>query len=598
MTTTLPAAGSPSTRKSAPIRTRASTTRIWRRCRRRSAAGARSSSSTSGRTTCRASPGYTLAASLFITAGINGWWVFAAIILAGFFVNFLVNLTGKPSVKYGIPYAVMARSSMGVKGAQFPALIRGIVAIFWYGAQTYFASTAVALALNAIFLEPRASRRSSAWTSSTGSRTSSSPRSRSCSSSRASPGSRSSSTSPVPAVYVVMIALLVAIWVQAGDRLLPAVGSIFNNSSVEGWAAVAAFFGVIGTMIAYFSAVIINFGDFARFSRSEKAMRRGNFYGLPGEPDVLHVPQPVHHGRRVHRAAGRRGRAADEPGRDRRPGRQRVPRRSSRRSPSSSRRSASTSSRTSSRPRTTCRTWRRSASASRPAGTSRRRSASSSARLWVATISQIGLPMFVDTLGAILAPLYGVLVADYYIVQRRSVKVADLFSMDESGRYFYQRGWNVRALIAIGDRRGLLDRRGVGPELKGLSGFAWVIGAVLGAVLYTAVMWSYRPKTAAVAPARRTPRSIGLMADSASSSVPAGPSWEGHSGRRRSWSRTGASPMSSRSGRRSPGRAPCWFRTTRCCCPAWWTRTCTSTSRAAPSGRASVRRPSPPRRAA
>ena len=96
--------------------------------------------------------GYTLAASLFITAGINGWWVFAAIILAGFFVNFLVNLTGKPSVKYGIPYAVMARSSMGVRGAQFPALIRGIVAIFWYGAQTYFASTAVALAINAIIV--------------------------------------------------------------------------------------------------------------------------------------------------------------------------------------------------------------------------------------------------------------------------------------------------------------------------------------------------------------------------------------------------------------------------------------------------------------
>ena len=98
--------------------------------------------------------GYTLAASLFITAGINGWWVFAAIVLAGVFVNFLVNLTGKPSVKYGIPYAVMARSSMGVRGAKFPAIIRGIVAIFWYGAQTYFASTAVALALDAIFVIP------------------------------------------------------------------------------------------------------------------------------------------------------------------------------------------------------------------------------------------------------------------------------------------------------------------------------------------------------------------------------------------------------------------------------------------------------------
>jgi nucleobase:cation symporter-1, NCS1 family len=69
-------------------------------------------------------------------------------------VNYLVDLTGKPSVRYGIPYAVMARASMGVRGATFPALIRGIVAIFWYGAQTYFASTAVALALNALLGNP------------------------------------------------------------------------------------------------------------------------------------------------------------------------------------------------------------------------------------------------------------------------------------------------------------------------------------------------------------------------------------------------------------------------------------------------------------
>ena len=173
--------------------------------------------------------GYTLAASLFITAGINGWWVFAAIIIAGVFVNFLVNLTGKPSVKYGIPYAVMARSSMGVSGAKFPAIIRGIVAIFWYGAQTYFASTAVALALDAIFLDPDLPvflgmdvidwvsyvfvaalqvvlfLKGIAWI-------------------------EKFLNFAGPAVYVVMVVLLVAIWVQAGDRLLPAVGSIFSNS--------------------------------------------------------------------------------------------------------------------------------------------------------------------------------------------------------------------------------------------------------------------------------------------------------------------------------------------------------------------------------
>ena len=43
--------------------------------------------------------GYTLAASLFISYGLNGWAVMAAIILAGFIVMVLVNLTGSPSVR-------------------------------------------------------------------------------------------------------------------------------------------------------------------------------------------------------------------------------------------------------------------------------------------------------------------------------------------------------------------------------------------------------------------------------------------------------------------------------------------------------------------
>jgi nucleobase:cation symporter-1, NCS1 family len=63
--------------------------------------------------------GYTLAASLFLAYGLNGWAVMAAIILAGFIVMVLVNLTGKPSVKYGIPFPVMIRSSMGCAAPTF-----------------------------------------------------------------------------------------------------------------------------------------------------------------------------------------------------------------------------------------------------------------------------------------------------------------------------------------------------------------------------------------------------------------------------------------------------------------------------------------------
>ena len=98
--------------------------------------------------------GYTLAASLFLASGLNGWAVFLALILAGFFIMWLVNLSGKPSVKHGIPYPVFARVSMGVFGANFPAMARGLVAMFWYGAQTYAASTAVALLLTALGASP------------------------------------------------------------------------------------------------------------------------------------------------------------------------------------------------------------------------------------------------------------------------------------------------------------------------------------------------------------------------------------------------------------------------------------------------------------
>ena len=55
-------------------------------------------------------------------------------------VYFLMNLIGRPSLKYGTPFPVVARMSFGIMGANLAAGIRGIV---WYGVQTYFASKAV-----------------------------------------------------------------------------------------------------------------------------------------------------------------------------------------------------------------------------------------------------------------------------------------------------------------------------------------------------------------------------------------------------------------------------------------------------------------------
>lgn len=447
--------------------------------------------------------GYTLAASLFVTAGISGWYVFAAIILAGFIVMGLVGLSGRPSVRYGVPYAVMARTSMGIFGAKFPALLRGIVGMFWYGAQTYFASTAVALALHAVVgtgptgtflgmtvvewisyvvvaaLQVLLFARGLDWIA-------------------------RFLNFAGPAVYVVMVLLLIAIWVQAGGELLTGIGSLFQAEAKSGMAAFLAFAGVVGTMVAYFAAVVVNFGDFARFTRTTKQMRRGNFLGLPvslafftflslfttagayivyqdgtGEPltnpaDIVgQVGNPlltVIAAVTFLLATVGINLVANF-----------IP-------PSYD----------------LANLW--------PSKISFKIGGVITAGfgfiiggLWVAVIADMGLPAFVDTLGAILAPLYGILVADYYVLRRGRLSVPDMFSCRTDGVYYFTGGWNRRALAA-GGLAAIFSMSAVWvPALQVLGGFAWLIGALLGAVFHLIAMRGRvtieRPEAAAEAAA-------------------------------------------------------------------------------------------------
>lgn len=58
--------------------------------------------------------GYSLVASLFISYGVGGWTAFAALIVAGLFVMWMVNLSGAAGERYGIPYR--CRSRTGIAG--------------------------------------------------------------------------------------------------------------------------------------------------------------------------------------------------------------------------------------------------------------------------------------------------------------------------------------------------------------------------------------------------------------------------------------------------------------------------------------------------
>ncbi len=78
--------------------------------------------------------GYTFAASLFFL-GLTGWQVLISMLVGIMAVYFLMNLIGRPSLRLGIPYPVVARISFGVMGANLAAMVRGVVGIVWYGVQ-------------------------------------------------------------------------------------------------------------------------------------------------------------------------------------------------------------------------------------------------------------------------------------------------------------------------------------------------------------------------------------------------------------------------------------------------------------------------------
>ena len=84
--------------------------------------------------------GFSLIASLYLVYELNFLVVLLGSLTGSLFVYLFVNFIGKPSQKHGMPFPVLLRVSMGVKGAKYVSLSRGLVGIFMFGVQTYFLS--------------------------------------------------------------------------------------------------------------------------------------------------------------------------------------------------------------------------------------------------------------------------------------------------------------------------------------------------------------------------------------------------------------------------------------------------------------------------
>ena len=87
--------------------------------------------------------GFSLIASLYIAYGLNGTIVFFGTILAGLLALLMANLSGKPCQEMGIPFPVFLRVSMGIYGAKFASIFRGLVGLSMFGIQTFFISKSI-----------------------------------------------------------------------------------------------------------------------------------------------------------------------------------------------------------------------------------------------------------------------------------------------------------------------------------------------------------------------------------------------------------------------------------------------------------------------
>ena len=87
--------------------------------------------------------GFSLIASLYLVYNLNFLVVLFGCLIGSFFVYLFANLIGKPSQRHGIPFPVFLRLSMGVYGARYIAILRGLVGVFMFGVQTYFISKSI-----------------------------------------------------------------------------------------------------------------------------------------------------------------------------------------------------------------------------------------------------------------------------------------------------------------------------------------------------------------------------------------------------------------------------------------------------------------------
>ncbi|SVA70827.1 uncharacterized protein METZ01_LOCUS123681, partial [marine metagenome] len=437
--------------------------------------------------------GFSIIASLYLVYELNVSVVFFGTFAASLLVVFLTNLIGKPSQKHGIPFPVFLRTSMGIFGAKYVAILRGLVAIFMFGVQTFFLSKSIGYLIRislfsidstfldkeiftlffyglniidwfsfvfAIFFQIYLFRKGQIF---------------------------NKIIINISAIFVY-IGLILFCVIIASTNLVDVVDSfkdllVFDN--VISKSNISPFLTVFGTMFAYFSIVIVNFGDFSRFVKNENELKKGNlsllinliFFSIfaifivIGADIILNKNLQVMDRILV--------------------------------SPTDIIgkfdniflsvaalffilfATASTNLIANFIPSQNCLI---------NLMPSKLNPTSSGliigilgffiGALWVPLLSQIGILSIVDTFGAFFGPIFGIIIADYYLIKEKEIINKDIFSTNENGAYYFSGGWHLKAIYALFVAFVFSAATIWNPEFRFLQSYSWLIGAFIGFMMH------------------------------------------------------------------------------------------------------------------
>jgi nucleobase:cation symporter-1, NCS1 family len=216
-------------------------------------------------------PTYMLASGL-IAEGMNWIQAIVTILLGNLIVLVPMLLNAHAGTRYGIPFPVFVRASFGVRGANVPAVLRALVACGWFGIQTWIGGQAIHSML--VIVWPAAGNI---------------------------PGSARFSffffwainmlviwrgietikfLEGIGAPFMLFIGLLLLGWVT---RKAGGMGPVLHNPSK--FHSSAEFFRVfipsLTGMVGFWATVALNIPDFTRYAKSQRAQMLGQALGLP-----------------------------------------------------------------------------------------------------------------------------------------------------------------------------------------------------------------------------------------------------------------------------------------------------------------------------